>query len=244
MFQFGACPRCQSELSGDRMAFQPLICNHCGFTANAVQSKAEQQFERRFLKVGLAIALALGLGFVQAANWDEYALEIIPLKIKELTGTASASDLSRIADICVARLKHDCVESAYAAKGSAGDNEAFAALGKYQIRRGKTREAQKTFTAYFRNGGRDLESAYQFAKVLGETGQIDASAGYFESVLKAKPETLQITVIQNYVKMLVANGRAAQALMLIEETRKSSSTASLFMDTEYQSLKLSRAAIR
>jgi len=244
MFQFGACPRCQNELSSERLAFQPLVCNHCGFTANAIDTKVEQQFEKRFLKIGIVVALFLGLGFVQAANWDQYALEIIPLKIKEITGTASTSDLSRIAEICVERFKHDCVESAYASKGHKGDNEAFADLGKYQARRGKKQDALKSFTAYFKNGGQDLESAYQFAKVLGETGQTDASITYFESVLKAKPETLQITVMQNYVKMLVANGRAAQALVAIEGTRKSSSTANLFMEPEYQSLKLSRAALK
>ncbi len=242
MFQFGSCPRCQSELSDERLSFQPIVCGHCGYTPNMVQKTDETKFEKRFLKVGIGIALALGVGFVQAASWDKHAVSIIPLKIKQFTAMASQADLSKIAEICIERLKHDCVESALASKAFNGDNESFADLGKYQARRMKKSNAVQSFTKYFQNGGQDLEATYQFAKVLGETGQADQSAATYKKVLEAKPETLQITVVQNYVKMLVAHGRSAEAIVVIDEIRKSSTSANMFMETEYKTLKLSQAS--
>lgn len=242
MFQFGSCPRCQSELSPERLQFQPIVCDVCGYTHNTLDNQVTRQFEKRFIKVSMILASVLTMGFLQAATWDKYAVEIIPLKLKQLIGMTSGSDLNRIAQICMERLRHDCVETAFASRGYQGDNEAFADLGKYQVRRQKRQDAMASFQRYFQNNGQDLEAMYQFAKVLGDAGQVDQAIAYYDQVLKAKPDTLQITVTQNYVKMLTNHGRAAQALALIDGIRKTGSSASLFMETEYKSLKLQQAA--
>lgn len=236
MFQFGSCPRCQSNIPDERLSGQPVICQACGFTSDSNDQKLDNSFENRFIKVAILTAFAIVVGFLQTASWDKFALEIIPLKIKQIGGFASNQNLIRISEICSIRLKHDCVESAYADLANQGQTEFLADLGKYQVRRGNKTGAVQTLRQYFNQGGLDLEASYQFAKVLGETGQVDLSVNYYDQVLKAKPEVLQVSVTQNYVKMLINNGRRDQAMNLIKSIRKTSPTASMFMEEEFKSL--------
>ncbi|MGE0762095.1 MAG: tetratricopeptide repeat protein [Bdellovibrionales bacterium] len=242
MLQFGACPRCQTQIPENRVGQNPIVCVACGFVGNNHDKKMDRHLEKRFVKVAFFTAIALVLGFLQTASWDKFALEIIPLKIKQYGGMASNENLIRIAQICAERLKHDCVETAYATLANRGQNDFFAELGKYQVRRGNKTAALQSLTQYFKQNGTDLEAAYQYAKVLGDAGKVEESITYFDSIIKAKPETLQITVVQNYVKMLVHNNRRPEALKLIKDTRKSSSSASMFMEDEYKQLEQQIAA--
>ena len=242
MLQFGACPRCQTQIPEDRMGQNPIVCAACGFVSNNHDKKLDQHLESRFVKVAFLTAIGLILGFLQTASWDKYALEIIPLKIKQFTGMASNDNMVRIAQICSKRLKHDCVETAYASLAHRGQNDYFAELGKYQVRRGNKNAALQSLGQYFKQGGSDLDATYQYAKVLGDAGKADEATTYFDSIIKAKPETLQITVVQNYVKMLVNNNRRVEALKLIRDTRKSSSSASMFMEEEFKQLEQQVAA--
>lgn len=233
---FGTCPRCQSELSESRKSGTPVVCQACGFTPNLVEKQFVNKLENSFIKRAILLSAILLGSLMQAASWDQYALEIIPLKVKQFTGMANREDLNQIAKICLAKFKFDCVETAYAQMADQGDNESLAELGKFQVRRGKIREANSTLASYFSHGGLDLEASYQFARVLSQVGQVDKAAQYFDQVLAAKPDTLQVTVTQNYVKMLINNGRGDQAKKLIESVRKTSTSASLFMDEEFKSL--------
>lgn len=234
--QFGMCGRCQTEIPEDRLSQRPVVCPTCGFSHNPQEIKAEIQFERRFIKLAVGLAIAMVAGFVQTATWDKFALEIIPLKMKSAIGMANSTDLNRIVQICVERRRYDCAENAYADLAAQGNVEAIADLGKFQVRRGRTQYALQSFTEYFNRGGLDLEASYQYAKVLGAVGQTDKSVTYFETVLKGRPETLQVTVTQNYVRMLMNNGRRDQALKLIQGIRKTSPTANMFMQDEFKSL--------
>lgn len=242
MMQFGLCPRCQIEIPKERLEQSPLICPICGYSHSPTNMRVNDLLERRFIKTAIGVALALIVAFVQTATWDKYALEIIPLKLKQFTGLANQDDLQQIAKICLERKRHDCVETAYVSLAQSGENEFFAELGKYQARLGKLADAKTSFAQYFNHGGLDLEASYQFAKVLGQSGQVDQSASYFDHVLKSKPDTLQVTVTQNYVRMLLNNGRKDQALKIIQSIRKTSPSASLFMEEEFRQLK--QAALR
>ncbi|MBX7231915.1 MAG: hypothetical protein K1X29_07490 [Bdellovibrionales bacterium] len=236
MLQFGVCPRCQEQIDSERLGFNPVICSQCGFTDNATDIREDIRFEKRFIKVAILVAFLFTVGLLQSASWDKFALSIIPLKIKQMTHTASMEDLTQIIGICKERLKHECVESSLSQMAEKGNLEALAELGKYQMKLKKTKLATQSFNHYFKQGGLDLEASYQFAKALGELGEVDLASNYYDQVLKARPEALQITVTQNYVKMLVNNKRNDQALNLIKTVRSSSPSASLFMEDEYKTL--------
>ena len=103
------------------------------------------------------------------------------------------------------------------------------------MQRAKYNEAAQSYYKFFKSGGQDLESSYNYAKTLSQLGQVDEAIKYFDQVLGAKPDVLQVTVIQNYVKLLVENKRFVQAKVLIEHVRKDGGEAAgSFMDAEYK----------
>ena len=90
-------------------------------------------------------------------------------------------------------------------------------------------EAVNTYRKFFANGGIDLEGSYEFAKALGQVGMVDEASKYYDYVLGAKPGVLQVTVVQNYVKLLMEAHRLDQAKKLIEGVHRRQSENCRFL---------------
>src|SRR5262249_49366836 len=90
---------------------------------------------------------------------------------------------------------------------------------------------------FFSKGGVDLEGSYMFAKALGQVGMVDEASKYYDYVLGQKPDVLQVTVVQNYVKLLMEANRLDQAQKLIEGVRKQSEASAYFMEDEFKKIK-------
>lgn len=235
MLEFGACPRCKQDIAAERKNVMPIICDHCGYTASSNQYAANQAVEKRTTILYSAF-LALFLGsYMQLMNWDSYSLEIIPLKVKETLGMNSTSDADRTAEICMNLKKWDCVESSYSKVGN-DDATKLPRLGQFQMKRAKYNEAAATFYKFFQKGGNDLEASYSYAKALAQLGQVDEATKYFEQVLAARPDVLQVTVVQNYVKLLMEHNRGDQALKLIKDIRSKGPESASFMEAEFKKL--------
>ena len=69
---------------------------------------------------------------------------------------------------------------------------------------------------------------------MAQLGQVDDATKYFEQVLNARPDVLQVTVVQNYVKVLMDHQRYDQARKLIKDIRGKGPDSALFMDAEYK----------
>lgn len=237
--QFGVCPQCKMEISEERLRDNPVICQHCGFSDQKAMKNVEKRVYKTFLKTSIVLTGFLVASFIQAVNWDKHSLTIIPLKVKEITGMASLQDLKTISEICTERKKWDCVEAALAQTyqmSPQSELEVLAELGKLQFKRGDYVGAFKSLSTYFNQGGVSLDASYDYARVLAQQGQVDQASQVYDEILKAKPDTLQVTVAQNYVRLLMDNSRYKKAKDLLEEIRKSGSNASLFMDKEFQEL--------
>jgi tetratricopeptide (TPR) repeat protein len=233
MLDFGACPRCKMDISPSRKQSTPVICDQCGFVSSKNERTLTAKQENHFIKTAIAISVFAIAALVQVGTWDQYAIEIIPLKIKSLIGAAQVSDQERLAQICFDLKKFSCVEDAYAVIAKS-DSTKLAQLGHFQMRMGKYNEAAQNFYTYFQAGGVELEASYDYAKTLAQLGQVDEAVKYFDQVLAAKPETLQVSVVQSYVKLLMDHQRFEQAQKLIADVRKSGENAALFMENEYQ----------
>lgn len=236
MLEFGACPRCKLDISGERKRLSPVVCNHCGFSSSAKNNVVNIAIEKRTIIIYSSF-LALFLGsFIQLTNWDNYALDIIPLKVKETLGMSTVNDLNRTAEICMNLKKWDCVESNYSKVGGQ-DLTQVPRLGNFQMKRAKFNAAAQTFYGFFQRGGSDLESSYNYAKALAQLGQVDEATKYFEQVLAARPDVLQVTVVQNYVKLLMEHKRYDQARKLIQDIRRRGPETGSFMETEFKKIK-------
>jgi Flp pilus assembly protein TadD len=158
--------------------------------------------------------------------------------MKEMIGAASVTDLEEIASICTSQAKPMCVEQALreVADKDRGNIEARARLAAFQSRMGELTAADRNYAQYFSAGGARPQSAYDYAMVLEKLNRIDDAARMFDFALVNKPDVLQITVTQAYVRMLMNVSRYEQARTLIDSIRKSGDNAKMFMEKEYAQL--------
>lgn len=236
MLEFGACPQCKMDISPERKKIVPMVCNHCGFTSTN-DEKVQNEIEKKNIIAFVIISIFVVAGHIQLTNWDSHSLSIIPIAVKETLGMQSPSDLETKAQICFDLKKWDCVESAYVETAKLDVTKAQRA-GDFQMKRGKYAEAARSYYPLFQTGtAQDIEVSYSYAKALAQIGQVDEAIGYFDAILAARPEMLQVTVVQNYVKMLMQHQRYDQAKVLISKIRKQSGeTGEMFMEEEFKKI--------
>ena len=238
MTQFGQCPACGTKIPRERFFNDSVICE-CGWTSSGKAAKeSAKQIDRTCIYIAVFAALLIG-SFIQAVNWDKYFLTIIPLKVQQLTGTATADQLNQIAEICMERKKYSCSETAHfqAWKKEPKNLIHLEKLGDLQVKQNVMLSAVKTYDTYFENRGDNLDAKYNYAKALAATNDTKKAEKYFKMVLKAKPDVLQITVTRHYINMLVKNEQLRKAKQVIEHFRRKGTNTGLFMDKEYKEIK-------
>lgn len=235
MLEFGACPQCKLDIAPERKKAVPMICNHCGFTSTndeIVQAQIEKKTIISFVVVSVFVLAA----HILLSHWDKHALGIIPIFVKESIGAVSQADLEAKAEICLDLKYWDCLEDVYV-KTAKNDPKLWQRAGDFFMKRGKYAEAARAYYPLFQLGAQDLDVSYRYAQALAKTGQVDEAVGYFEGILAARPEMLQVTVVQNYVKLLMENQRYDQAKVLINKIRKQSGvTGEMFMEEELKKI--------
>ncbi|MGE0528496.1 MAG: tetratricopeptide repeat protein [Bdellovibrionales bacterium] len=244
MLEFGTCPRCRMDISPERKSSTPVICNHCGYTVTASERQLNERLEKRISAVMISLSALVVIAYVQLLHWDNHSLSIIPLTVKEYAGISSPSDWEHKAQICFDLKKWDCVESAYI-KTARVDARLWQRAGDFQSKREKYAEAAQSYFQFFQNGGDSIEASYAYAKALSKLGHVDDAVRYFDQVIAARPEVLQVTVIKNYVDLLMRHQRYNQAKVLIQDIRKRAGPgADLFMDSEMEQIQSLTTASR
>lgn len=244
MLEFGACPRCKLDVSPERKKIHPVVCDHCGFTLSTNEELVDQQLQKRTMIVMGTLATIWVAGYIQLANWDRHALSIIPIALKGMVGSHGVADAEAKAEICMDLKKWDCVETEYLTIAQSNPPQ-YIRAGGFQMKRAKYNEAAQSYYKFFQSGGQDLEASYNYAKALAELGQVDEAVKYFDQVLAAKPDTLQVTVVTNYVKLLMKHQRYDQAKVLIQKVRtEAGPTAESFMTAEFNEIQQMTTAAR
>ena len=233
------CPRCHSKIPANSAQQRLMFCAACGYSTHPAQRQGEKQLDKSFLNLTIALSVFLVTGFIHLMNWDQHASTIVPLKAKQYLGTASLSDYSQIITICKERGKPDCVLGAYkdAVKAYPQNLKALGLYGHTLALLKKDTLAAHMLGRYFAQGGQDPHRAFDLAKVLKRNNKTREAEKYFKLALKAKPNVVQISVIQAYVDMLIKTRRLRVAANLIEQTRKTGAHATMFMEGELRSIR-------
>jgi tetratricopeptide (TPR) repeat protein len=237
MLEFGACPQCKLDISPERKAIKPLVCEHCGFTSGNDEI-VKNEIEKKNIYAFIGLSVFVVAAYIQLMNWDKHTLNIIPIAVKETIGAAGPSDYEAKAQICMDLKKWDCVEYSYIQTAKA-DPTLWKRAGDFQMKRAKYAEAARSYYPLFQSGTpQDIEVSYSYAKALAAIGQVDEAVSYFDAILAARPDTLQVTVVQNYVKLLMEHQRYDQAKVLISKIRNNSGPAGeAFMEDEFTKIK-------
>jgi tetratricopeptide (TPR) repeat protein len=161
-----------------------------------------------------------------------------------MVGSHGVADAEAKAEICMDLKKWDCVETEYLTIAQSNPPQ-YIRAGGFQMKRAKYNEAAQSYYKFFQSGGQGLEASYNYAKALAELGQVDEAVKYFDQVLAAKPDTLQVTVVTNYVKLLMKHQRYDQAKVLIQKVRtEAGPTAESFMTAEFNEIQQMTTAAR
>lgn len=236
MFGHSNCPRCLQPIEPERQGQIPVVCGGCGMVVTETEASSRKRFERQSLYWLTGAALGIVILFMHVVSWGGYALEVLPLQAAKLSGTLSGPSAERMAQICLDLKKLDCTEEMYEAQVAA-DPSALVRLGKFRFNRMKYAQAAETLRQYFERGGQDADAAYVYARSLGESGKVDEAATQYDRLIAAKPQVLQVTVMQAYVKLLVRYGRFEQALKVIDGVRSRDESVSSFMSADYEEIK-------
>ncbi len=164
----------------------------------------------------IGISVLILVSFISVATWDIYAYRGTSLYVKGALGWQTLGEKSELADICFELKKYDCVEKLYVELAASGGTTELAQLGHLLVRRQKYQKAAATYRQLIVLDSQNIEARFQFAKALGELGQIDEASKQFEYVLRSKPGVLQVTVAQKYVNYLIKAHRVEQARRLIQ----------------------------
>lgn len=244
MLEFGSCPRCKLDIAPERKLAKPVICNHCGYTSGNDQIVHDEIEKKNIVAFSILSAFVIA-AHIQLLNWDSHSLNIIPIAAKEMVGLSSAADHEAKAAICMDLKKWDCVEASYIETAKV-DPSLWRRAGDFQMKRAKYAEAARSYYPLFQSGeAQDIEVSYNYAKALAKIGQVDEAVAYFDAILAARPDVLQVTVVQNYVKLLMDHQRYDQAKVLISKVRQSSGPAGdSFMNEEFDKIKEMTTASR
>ncbi len=233
------CPRCAQPIDNARLSAEVVVCNHCGFSPETRAIANQEKYERQYVKGLVLAAILIVASFIHVVEWDQYFFTIIPLKMRQIVGAASNEDLRKIVQICEVRLRHACVEKALAELSvkEPTNSDVMYDLGEILRKTYQTAGAVAAYRAHFARGGNNPEAAFQMAKIMQFNGQYNEAQAFYSRALLARPNVLQITVVQAYVDMLIKLGKTVDAKNVIDDIRKNAGpTAHYFMAKEYDSI--------
>lgn len=183
--------------------------------------------------VGFTIVILAGL--VHILNWDKYSIDILPLKAKQIFGFATVTDLKKVAEICEIRRKFPCQQTALwqAFQIDTTQKDLLVQLGSLQMKTEDYNAALRTYTAYFKANGQNIEARYEFARALAETGKLKDAKKHFQYVLNVSRDPIKTPeMARTYVKILMKNKDYVTAKAVISATRRTNRSAAYFLEKE------------
>lgn len=224
------CPVCGSKTE---KAGKTLFCS-CGWSKSFNQ-KGEMKVQKNISKGIFIVGLSLMGLVVYLGSWGSASLKIAPLKAKQWTGQLNEQSFSHLSEICLKLKKYNCVEKAHSSFfRSSGDLKVLEQLGEFQYRRKKIKEAALTYNKYFTQKGKSIKASYNYARILEEQGKVKFALSYYEYALKARPNTVQVTVMRSYINLLVKSGQVGKARQVLAKFKPLLERSSSLVKQEFK----------
>lgn len=231
--QHSTCPRCHSDISEERRSSVPTVCDNCGHVVSSNETDSDAVIAKNYKYAMFIFAFVVVGGHLFFSSWGGYTLEV---RWIQLFGGNSVASQERMAQICIETFQYDCAEQSYLAVART-DSKAFLKLGKFQMSRQNYTGAAQSLKQYLAaNEDVNHDATYLLARSLSEIGSVDEASALFESIIDAKTDILQLTVIQKYVELLMKNERWSQAQKVIEKIRKRGESVADFMSPQYSEI--------
>ncbi len=171
-------------------------------------------------------------------KWDQYSFQVLSIKAQQLIGNTHNLSQFQMANICSQRRLYSC--SVDQLKSITQKNprnlEALALLSTTLHRTKREDEALRAYSQYFDQKGRDLNLAYNFAKLLEKKGNYNKALEYYEFILNENTQTFETSVVHNYAQLLIKMQDYKKAKDFIIKTQKQSLNSPYFMSNELKEI--------
>lgn len=238
MAHFGKCLRCNHELhtgiiSGDIRSGGLAICTHCGWYESKAQEKANIKTENRAIVAMAITAVAVLALTAHMISWGGYAFSSPLLKIGQWTRTLGTQGYIELSEACLNLGKINCAKQALIDNYQQNrDLESLARLANIQVRNQETQSAMVTYAAYFNANGQNGEAALSYGQLLEQAGQDSEALRMMEQAISLRPDTLPITATGAIVRILMKEGRYAEAQDRLMRFHASAENAKGYLNTE------------
>lgn len=238
MAHFGNCPRCNSQLhtnvmSGNIKAGGLAVCSKCGWYESQAQAELRKKSENETITIMVTFAVSLLLVSAHMLSWGAHAFSVPLLKVGQWTGTLSTRGYDELAQDCIDLGKYECARTAMIENfQSHRTPEPLAKLARLQVRLQQTPQAMVTFASYFKNGGKDGDSALLYGQMLEQGGQDAEALKMLEASIVARGTQLPIAATGAIVRIMMKQGRYDDARERIEQFQASAGNAKGYLNTE------------
>lgn len=236
------CRNCRHEIEPQRLSHSVVVCQVCGQTySHNMREESRQEFLAtiKFMALGL---FGLFIFLAQIHKYDTAFITVIPLQLKHLVKMDNKQDNLKLVEICKSVKKYSCVEDVLkrATKKHPADTDLLEQYAATLYYNKKLDLAAERFEAYFNMNGKSPDAGYLYALTLQKLNNIKKAESMYKWTLSQKKDVLQLSVTENYVKMLMANGNFTKAKGLIRYIRRKATNAHGFMEKELNEMKSSR----
>lgn len=243
-----SCPICLKDIDTEKVVGNKAYCG-CGYAIDlSHKSSSSDSSARRGVFSIVLLTCFIVAAIVHAFNWDTYFFTVIPLKLKQITKTANASNLLELADICAVRKKLSCEADALEGvlKLDATQSAKHLRVAAVYAELNSPELVISTLSDYFRKGGKDLEAHYSLAKALAQVGRFKESQKQYRYLIKAHAKSPKYQVARSYVELLISQSDYTTAKQVIEQYRRAGQNSGLFLEKEWKivNTQLSRARLR
>lgn len=236
----GQCPVCGGEIHPPEFhsILEPMhLCKSCGWYESRQEQKAAEVQEKKTVWTMSAVAAALVIVSAHLISWGGGALEILPLKLQQWTGTLGSPGYFRIAELCLANGRAECARKAYLDSYlTAKDLEGLPKLASLQLALKESNAAMTTLNTYFARGGQNPEAALSQGQLLEQAGRLDEALKMFELAIKAMaeqmPDRLPIAMTGALVRVLMKQGQFEEAYKVVRAFHQSAGNAQGYLNTE------------
>tara|TARA_Y100000817_G_C16846872_1_gene540399 strand:+ start:892 stop:1617 length:726 start_codon:yes stop_codon:yes gene_type:complete len=236
-----SCPKCGAVIDRKRLSDPVVVCQECGTVVNDAEKVEEKKQYWNFFWSLASICAAILVLFFYMRHWQGEAASVFPLQLKSLVGLAEVDDFEKLQSVCEDQQKVDCISklTQEIQLKQPGHLLSLERLGHIKYLTKNYDDAVESYRTYFVHGGRDSSALYEYAISLEKIDDPEKARSIYEIALRQKPDVLQITVYEKYIKLLIKTGDVKKAIETIKYVQSKATRSVDFMDGELKRLEAS-----
>ncbi len=148
-------------------------------------------------------------------QWGADSLKVVYLKTLSMVGAANINDTNSLLQLCEERIKPGCIETALEdLTRLEGTSDSYARLGDFLPLKNRDVEAVSVYIKginLLNKATTTLNIYYGIAKSYEKLGKHALAIEWYTKAIESKPDVVQVTVTENYVRLLRTLGMNVEA---------------------------------